>query len=482
MKLKWIIPLFGIAASSVLTSWLLYPDFMSDDAFIHIGFIEGLIKNGGFTFAGNRTYGITAPLWVILGAVFVEITTLPSVIGIRVMSCLFTFLSILLLAFLLYKEKVNPLLVLCATLSLAFNVYVQRWYLTGMECGAAMLLLTLSLYYHRRPDTSLNAVITGLALGCASLVRPEIILFFIIFSLWRTLFSHKAAHFLLYAISGFCPLLLWNLYAYFYFGTMTPNSFIVKANKSIFDFNFEHSLRTVKLVISGSLPEFLLICVTFVIMLRVFLKHKRCDNSFFKQKDLGLVVICFFGFYAYYIFKDVIVISRYSMILFPFIIYFTAVTANHVLTSSKIKTYLVVCWAVSIIVFNAIFTFMVIKPGTNQFSTGFQSVYMEMAAILKQKPPNSSVGLTDVGIIGTYSGLKIVDFAGLVDHRRFNYNTLNAYIEDRKPDFILLRDEYQIENLLPEQIPYTLISHKRIPALGINETKDRNVRLWEISW
>ncbi len=477
------IPFFIIAALSVLTSWMLYPSFMSDDAFIHAGFIDGLIKKGGFYFTRNLTYGTTAPLWTILCAIFIKLSSVSLATGIRIMSGIFNVLTILLFARLLMKEKIHPLLILCAALSLAFNSYVMRWYLSGMECGAAIFFLVLAFYYFRRPNNNVNAIVLGLSLGCASLIRPEILLFFICFSIWK-LFLHygQKMSLLLYFISGVLPLAAWNIFAYFHFGTITPNSFIVKANKSLFTFSFSHLPRTVKLILSGNLPEFLLLFTLFLIILLYCFQKKKVDFTFLKRADITLVVACFLGFYGYYIAKDVIVISRYSIILFPFIIYFTAISMDRIIAESKTKNILAGSWITVILIYSAIFSLMVIKPSSDQFSSGFQKVYKEMAAILSNMPQGSTVGLTDVGIIGTYSGLDVRDFAGLVDHTRFDYKTTKDYIAAKKPNFIILRGEGKINAILPKDISHSLLFQKNIPTLGINEGQNRYARLWQVNW
>ena len=135
---------FSIAILSIIFSFLLYPNYLSDDAFIHIGFINGLMAGNGFSFAGNRTYGTTSPLWVILGSILTFITKNPE-LSIRLLSGLFTFLSITCFYYLLSKFKLSQTVKLICLLSLAINPFVLRWSLTGMEATAAMFLTIIFL-------------------------------------------------------------------------------------------------------------------------------------------------------------------------------------------------------------------------------------------------------------------------------------------------------------------------------------------------
>ena len=75
---------------------MLYPNFLGDDTFIHIGFIKDLSSGKGFSFAGTKTYGTTSPMWVIIGAIVTRLFTSPET-AVRLLSLVFTFSTVYLL-------------------------------------------------------------------------------------------------------------------------------------------------------------------------------------------------------------------------------------------------------------------------------------------------------------------------------------------------------------------------------------------------
>ncbi len=125
-----------------------------------------------------------------------------------------------------------------------------------------------------------------------------------------------------------------------------------------------------------------------------------------------------------------------------------------------------------------------IKPSVDDFVNGFQNTYKEIASIIKSDSDKSmlSVGVADVGIIGAYSGAKVFDSAGLVDGERFRYKSTLEYYNVKKPDFIILREEDKIENVIPPEIHYEILYGKKLPGFGIKETDERIVTLYRIFW
>ncbi len=125
-----------------------------------------------------------------------------------------------------------------------------------------------------------------------------------------------------------------------------------------------------------------------------------------------------------------------------------------------------------------------IKPSVDDFVNGFQNTYKEIASIIKSDSDKSmlSVGVADVGIIGAYSGAKVFDSAGLVDGERFRYKSTLEYYNVKKPDFIILREEDKIENVIPPEIHYEILYGKKLPGLRIKETDERIVTLCRIFW
>jgi len=471
---------------------LLYPNFLGDDTFIHIGFIKDLSSGKGFSFAGTKTYGTTSPMWVIIGAIVTRLFTSPET-AVRLLSLVFTFSTVYLLYIVLSKANINIKIIYAAILSLALNPFFLRWSLSGMEVTASMSLL-LSIYYLFYKSTNkFKWNIGGFVFGLAILTRPEFLGFYLIFIFYNS-FTHTITWKKLFTSALITIIILsgWLLFAYYYFGSIIPNTYLYKAGSSLTSFGFEYAIRTLKLFAVGNLPEFILLITLFIAL--IFIGRRKQNNAgkyhdlltILKEKNLILPVLWIAGFYGFYLLKDVTVISRYSLMLVPFIIIIVALIFNFIKNqiSEKTKSTILIIYLFTIIFGYGFITFKVVKPASDDFVDGFQNTYKKIASLIKidSGDKKTSVALTDVGIIGSYSGAKIYDFAGLVDHTRFNFKNSYDYLMAKKPDYIVLREDYKPENILPKEIKIENLFEKRLPGFGINHSKPRTVTLYKLEW
>jgi len=471
---------------------LLYPNFLGDDTFIHIGFIKDLSSGKGFSFAGTKTYGTTSPMWVIIGAIVTRLFTSPET-AVRLLSLVFTFSTVYLLYIVLSKANINIKIIYAAILSLALNPFFLRWSLSGMEVTASMSLL-LSIYYLFYKSTNkFKWNIAGFVFGFAILTRPEFLGFYLIFIFYNS-FTHTITWKKLFTSALITIIILsgWLLFAYYYFGSIIPNTYLYKAGSSLTSFGFEYAIRTLKLFAVGNLPEFILLITLFIAL--IFIGRRKQNNAgkyhdlltILKEKNLILPVLWIAGFYGFYLLKDVTVISRYSLMLVPFIIIIVALIFNFIKNqiSEKTKSTILIIYLFTIIFGYGFITFKVVKPASDDFVDGFQNTYKKIASLIKidSGDKKTSVALTDVGIIGSYSGAKIYDFAGLVDHTRFNFKNSYDYLMAKKPDYIVLREDYKPENILPKEIKIENLFEKRLPGFGINHSKPRTVTLYKLEW
>jgi Dolichyl-phosphate-mannose-protein mannosyltransferase len=477
---------------SILLAYFLYPNFLGDDTFIHIGFIKDLSGGKGFSFAGTKTYGTTSPMWVILGAIVTKIFTSPET-AVRLLSLVFTFSTVYLLYLILLESNINIKIIYAAILSLALNPFLLRWGLSGMEVTASMSLL-LSIYYLFYKSTNkFRWNIGGFVFGLAILIRPEFLGFYLIFIVYNS-FTHTITRKKLFTSALITIIILsgWLLFAYYYFGTIIPNTYLYKASSSLISFRFEYTIRTLKLFAAGNFPEFVLLVTLIVALIFIGRRRQNISGKYYnlliilKEKDLILPILWIAGFYGFYLLKDVTVISRYSLMLVPFIIIIAAQLFNSIndQVSDKTKSTILIIYLFTIIFGYGFITFKVVKPASDDFVNGFQNTYKKIASLIKidSGDKNTSVALTDVGIIGSYSGAKIYDFAGLVDHNRFNYKNSYDYLMAKKPDYIVLREDYKPENILPKEIDIENLFEKRLPGFGINHSKPRTVTVYKLEW
>ena len=239
-----------------------------------------------------------------------------------------------------------------------------------------------------------------------------------------------------------------------------------------------------------NLPDFIFSGI--LILLIVFI-HKRGRKELFlsisdKVKDLNIIVfiLWIFTFYIFYILRDITIVSRYEIIFIPLIIFLVAIVFENLLNfkTKRFFTFLKSAYVFLIIFSSAILTFNVIKPSVDDFVNGFQSTYKHIAQIINSnsKVQDVSVGVADVGIIGAYSNAKVYDSVGLVDNERFKYKSTLEYYLDKKPDFIILREEENIIDVIPVNVGYKILFSKKLPGFGIKEQEARTVTLYKINW
>ncbi len=466
------------------------PGFMGDDTYIHVGFIKGLLETGKFTFTGNETYGTTSPLWVILNALLTLVIQNPE-FSIRIFSGLFSISTVLLLNYVLKVFEVNSTLRIILLISLALNPFFIKWSISGMEASASMTAMLLCLILLIKSDDK-NLNISGIVIGLSFLLRPEFLVVFI-GSLFFFIVKKKSIKFLFSFIIQFIVVItIWFIYAYVHFGTIVPNTFRAKAKDNFLEVEPEKLIRNIKVLFAGNLPELIIVGLLVIISLLIFYKKnsirdfiKKTFNLTLNSKaSVGLIWII--GFYGYYILKNVTILSRYSLMFVPIIILLTGIFLHNTksLITEKLYHNFLILYFVLILTLNNFITFNTVIPTSNNFADGFQNTFREIAQIIRNDRTikNKTVALTDVGIVGTYSGAKVYDLAGLVDEDRFNYKNYFEYVINKKPDYIVLREEADISEVIPQNLNYEILYQKKVPGFGINSPEPRTVTLYKIFW
>jgi hypothetical protein len=481
-----------LCALPVMLASFLYPDFLGDDTYIHIGFILGLLNGEGFAFTGSVTYGSTSPMWVFMGA-FISIITDNPEFSVRLLSGIFSVISVFLFLIIADTLKLRSSLKFIAALSFCLNPFFLRWAISGMEATASISILLFLVYtyydrYHVR-----HPYIYGLLLGFAFLIRPEFIVYFFIFILFMFFVNthHRKQTFKI-LFAGISVFSAWFLFAYLHFGTIIPNTYRAKAPGGFFTMTFEGTIRNIKLLLGGNIPEFILLSIIILVTIILLLKKdQKFIEEFVRLLDrlrhtgLLLAIMFFVSFYVYYTVKDVTIISRYSLMFVPVIILFVAVLIN-LLTNykSQFNLSLAAIYSVLVLLIHVHITFSVVKPASDLFVKGFQNSYKEIANFIKMDENNDfkTVALNDVGIVGCYSGAKVYDLAGLVDADRFNYDNVSDYVKAKSPHYLVLREDVKLSDAIDSNIRAEIIYQKEIPGFGINSLENRTVTLYRIYW
>jgi hypothetical protein len=462
----------------------LYREFVPDDAFIHMAYAKDLCEGKGYSFAGNKTYGSTSPLWPLLITACAGLN-ISLEHAARLLSYIFSIASILMMYY-VTRLRFSVHHSLIASCLLCFNAYFMRWSLTGMEATAAcffMLVLIALLVMEKRGNAG---SFFYCIIGVSPLVRPEFYLFLPAYFIFL-FFTEPKKKYAIKILFSIIPVVMWNCFAYMYFGTIVPTTFSVKAGDTLFSPDWEKVVRSVRLFLSGNLIEFCVILLAAgLIVLHNRHRLRTIVSSVIRTESL-LLVFWIVSFYGYYILKNVTILSRYSLVLLPPIILLMMISLTRVCDQyrcSQRQVFLLVglAGALSVMV-HGFYTYAIVKPDADSFVQGFQREYKKIASIISSDHhTEGSVIVSDVGMIGFYSGLRVCDFVGLVDQDRSHFSSERNYFLNKKPHYLISRGEVTLEELRDTSCSFEEIYATQIDGFGINHKGRVSIKVLRISW
>jgi len=222
----WLLPFIIIYIWALIkTAWV------GDDAYITFRSIENFIHGYGPIFnIGERVQTFTHPLWFLLQSLLNFIALpfdLPFKQSQLFFANIFMSLAISIAALAIFAYKVAPstksaaLGLIILTLSKSYLDYST----SGLENPLTHFLLILFLWLYLTDSN--NIFLLSLLASLAALNRQDTILFYIP-ALGLLFFTNpkKWRDFIL----GFLPLLAWELFSIFYYGTLFPNTAYAKLN------------------------------------------------------------------------------------------------------------------------------------------------------------------------------------------------------------------------------------------------------------
>ena len=226
---------------AVYLGMIIYTAWVSDDGYITFRSIENWFQGYGLVFnVGERVQTFTHPLWLFLQSLFYLITRLfdaPFGLNRLFYGNIVISLSLSLITVVLYSFRVARstqmgivgLLVL--TLSKAYIDYST----SGLENPLSHLLALgfFGLFLFNKKDDQRHVSTLAFLAGMGALNRLDTILFFLpplVLLIWGS--SNKLKTILSITV-GFLPLILWELFSLFYYGSLFPNTAAAKLNTGI---------------------------------------------------------------------------------------------------------------------------------------------------------------------------------------------------------------------------------------------------------
>jgi len=221
-----------------------------DDAYITYKYARNIIKGEGFSFnPDEKILGTTTPLYTLILSMFGSLTQ-----RLDIVSLVLNVLSILLsgiVVYLLFLRHVPAHLALAS--GLLFIYFPVFYRILGMETNLSIFLVLLCLYLFVKTKYGLAFFVLGLA----TLMRMELCILFLLLALimiWKKEFRKLLKACAVYLLA----ILPWFVFSYLSFGSLVPNTFYIKtggtyAETGIFPKVHHLFLETLRLVFFKSM-------------------------------------------------------------------------------------------------------------------------------------------------------------------------------------------------------------------------------------
>jgi len=476
----------------------------SDDAYIHLRYIQNLRDGHGFGFNPNKpSNGSTSPLWVVIAAIAARGNDLPQ--EVKYLS-IFLFAASILVFYLLFLQlSSSTALSFMATCIYASDAWLLKWAGSAMESSLASLLILSVALVLIRSNQSQYLVMPPLVMGLATLARPEVFLLFLLFITFNLLgnkdqsikFRQTIIAFALYSI----VLFPWVVFTILTFGSPVPNTFLAKTVAS--GATVWHVGWYFVRVIGVSYWWAWIIALVGLVL---FLKRGTdpdCIITRLRSKAIALLWVWCAIIPVYYSLSRIQTPStRYLQITTPILIAvgfyglasLIAMWSRH---RTRYQRLALVGVAIGIVVYNIGLNVLVVVPSSNDFSEGILHTYRNVGEWIRVNTlENSRVAVAiDVGTIGYYSHREIIDLGGLNTPEVIPYLPDNLrYVFVSKPDYLVITGEESQYKLLDQTrfrgIAFPLISEPLQPGIRADidrttmgrQTSERYISVYRLSW
>lgn len=219
---------------------LLRTAWMCDDAYITLRTVDNFINGYGLTWnVTERVQAYTHPLWMFLMSLFYLITK-EAFITTIVVSMAVSLSAVLVFAFKIAPSTKTAILGLLIFILSKFFVDYST---SGLENPLTHLLLALFfLIYFSKHFSYRRFCVMAFIASLLMLTRLDLILLVapaLWFQMRRSAFRKSIRH----LIIGFLPLTVWELFSFWYYGSLVPNTGYAKLNTGI---------RSWDLIVQGS--------------------------------------------------------------------------------------------------------------------------------------------------------------------------------------------------------------------------------------
>lgn len=388
-----------------------YRDSIMDDTFIHLVYARNLRAAGEVAFnPGEPSQGATSPAWMLLLAAAGATET-----AARLLSVACGALAVLVFAALARRILGRTAWATAAAVAWAGSLWLVRHAPNGMETAAAALAVLAAVELRARGGRHVaRDAATGFVLALAVLVRPESALLAAVYGV-QDLCSRWGRRRLAVWLPAFAlPVLAWAWFAHDRTGQLLPVTGAAKSG----GFHW-HPLawavvlwREIRVVAGAHAAELCGLTVATVLALRrggrapvrVALAHPLLPYGLF---TLALV--------AAYALGDLQLQPRYLVPVLPCVVLAGFAAWRRLLGPGARAA---ACIAAASLAVGAVSGWRTVYPATRDFGRGVREVLRPMALdIAARELPHAVVASPDIGVLGYFSGARILDLGGLVDPR-----------------------------------------------------------------
>jgi hypothetical protein len=416
-----------LLAIAVRLIFHLLTGYLADDAFITFRYAVNFGSGNGFVYnVGEHVLGTTTPLFAFILTVL-SIARIEPPTGALIVS----FLSAGLTTVLIYRMAQSiRFLRLAFVPALCYILWPRSIAAdcSGMETAFFTFLIAASFYYQRRHQ----AVYALGAATLATLTRPEGLILLGLLVAYN-LYKEKEK-WLQYLAVPSVILLPWIIIAGFYFGSPVPNSLFAK--EALYGRIGGMTVwEKASSVVGWNSPLGILLIPILVIGARWLWK---------KQLFGALELIWLAAMFAFYIFVPARLFFWYVAPIYPVLLLFIgAIFVQAYENALWLGEKRVWAGGVLAVVITIVLVSYDYKP-IAYFRTAQRTqdvVHREIGEYLfEHANPDDIVAAEDIGYIGYYSKLRIIDRDGLVSPEVLPYNRIGEYgklIADFKPEWVV---------------------------------------------
>jgi len=435
-----------------------------DDAFITFRYAQNIADGHGFVYnVGERVLGTTTPLFTLILAAL-------ACFGISIVkgALAVSLLSSGLTAVILYRFAQSLGFAHFSLLPVSLYVFFPRLLSTdtgGMETSLFALLVTSAFYFqHKR-----LFVYSIAAAAVAVTTRPEGLLALGILIVFNSIKDHKRAVVFL-ALATFI-ILPWVVFAYFYFGSPIPNS--IPAKLALYSLIETNSYGENLVFLMGWHHPFGVPLLVLVVVGALWLRKKRgfgwLEILWMTSMVVSLTISSTFLF-LWYITPIYPLYLLFAGATFPLICSWSKWFHQRINTMAKLSV------IGTILVLGA--ASYSTSYSNRSYQTTVETVHWPIGRYLQTHArPGDVAAMEDIGYMGYYSGIRIIDRDGLISPEVISYNRSGDYlgvILDYKPHWVVACTQSPISTFLDSSF---FTEHYQLREMYVSPSSGREYKV-----